>query len=177
MTSLLRLSVLAALVLAGCQAAAAPTPQIIYVTPAPTVTASPTASPQPTLTPIPIYTSPSPPPVGSVHTIAGGLTILGTGNTSVTYRASPGHNECHGQGGFSDVKTGMPVIVRNQDGTILGTGAMEADATGLCLWTFAIATVPEATFYSIEAGHRGAVTYSRADLAAAGWFVTLTLGQ
>ena len=58
--SLATLAVISCLVVAGCSSAAAPTPEIIYVTPAPTaappsaaVGATSTAAPTPTPTPVP----------------------------------------------------------------------------------------------------------------------------
>jgi len=59
MNRIAALALVTASVLAACWSAAAPTPQIVYVTPQPTVAASPTATPVPPATPSP---SPSPRP-------------------------------------------------------------------------------------------------------------------
>jgi hypothetical protein len=89
---------------------------------------------------------------------------------------------CYGIGGYSDVTAGLPVVVKDQAGIVLGTmNLADADTLHLvrstrgsgsprlgsdrCEFTFS-ATVPDAAFYSIEVGHRGARTYSRSDLDA-----------
>ena len=62
--SLTALMVVAGLLVAACANTAAPTPQIVYVTPQPTVAASPTATPVPPATPSPAPSpSPSPSPI------------------------------------------------------------------------------------------------------------------
>lgn len=45
---------------------------------------------------------------------------------------------------------------------------------GACQFSFEV-EVPDASFYSVEVSHRGAVNYSRADLEAAAWTLDLTL--
>lgn len=44
------------------------------------------------------------------------------------------------------------------------------------MFRFTPIAVPAAAFYSVEVSHRGAITYSRADMLASGWTVALTLG-
>jgi hypothetical protein len=74
----------------------------------------------------------------------------------------------------------MPVVVKDQTGSIvatapLGTPLFDGPTQG-CVASFTVENVPDAPFYSIEVGHRGAITYSNADLAAKDWHVDLTLG-
>jgi len=54
--SLTALTLLAGLLVGACSSAAAPTPQIVYVTPQPTAAATPTARPLPAATPKPTTT-------------------------------------------------------------------------------------------------------------------------
>ena len=48
-------------------------------------------------------------------------------------------------------------------------------SSGGCRLYFSIPNVPKHPFYSIEVGHRGAVTYSTADLEAKNWNLALVL--
>lgn len=110
-----------------------------------------------------------------------------TGTVTLTTDADgmafpPGVNgqppSCHGANGFDDMKAGTGVTIKDQTGTIVATAALQ-DGTSpkrlTCVFAFA-ATVPTATFYSIEVSHRGAVTYSFDQMTTKGWVVALTLG-
>lgn len=100
-----------------------------------------------------------------------------------------GSPDCQGTGAYSDIRTGAPVIVKDDAGKIIGTGVLTAlpaatngngqpEATEFlyCRYTFVVAGLPDSPFYSIEVSHRGAITKSREALAAVGWTVDLTLG-
>lgn len=165
-----------ALLAAGCQAVAAPsappaaTPQIIYVTAPPVPLAQPT--------PIIVYVTPEPAPSGTVHALTGTFSLRVTSqNWTVTSDRNGKTVDCRGLNGYADFRAGMPVVAKDQAGAIVATAATEfAKVDGSdCVLKFAL-TVPDAPFYSLEAGHRGAITYSRADLDAKGWKVALTLG-
>jgi hypothetical protein len=88
---------------------------------------------------------------------------------------------CQGVGGYADIKEGLQVTIKDAAGTIVGTSALVFDKTPsppqTCAYTFEVSGLPDATFYNVEAGRRGAVTFSRADLDARGWRVELTLGD
>jgi hypothetical protein len=86
---------------------------------------------------------------------------------------------CSGAGGYSDIKAGMPVTVKDESGKILGATSLGTGTGGatLCTFAFTIAGVGDATIYSVEAGRRGAVSYPKADLEANGWTVGLTIGS
>lgn len=157
---------LALLLVAGC-GAAAPTPQIIYVTP------PPGALP----TPIIVNITPEPPPSGTVHSLTGTFTLVRGDGVSSNFGGNG--SSCHGTGGYSDFQDGMTVVVKDQAGTIVATGATDTAAVsaGNCVMRFSIPSIPDATFYSVEIGHRGAVTYSRADMETRGWKLDLTLGS
>jgi hypothetical protein len=91
---------------------------------------------------------------------------------------------CQGTNGYDDVGTGTAVVVRDADGTIVGTGRLvteDAPRTSPtphnCEWTFEVADLPDSTFYSVEVGDRGELTYSQAELEAMDWVVSATLGD
>ena len=46
-----------------------------------------------------------------------------------------------------------------------------------CVWTFMVANLAEAEFYTVEAGRRGGPTYSRAEMEAMDWTVALEIGN
>lgn len=178
--------VVVALLVAGCQTGVAPTPQIIYVTPAPTTTAAPTtAAPTPVVTPQIVYVTPAPtlaptaaPATASPlsHTIKGTLTLIPMKSYTNPRNSSGNFADCIGLGGYSDIHSGMTVTVKDGTGVIIATGATQYDEKiSLCGFTFEI-QAPDAPFYSIEVGHRGGLTYSQPQLAAKGWRVDLTLG-
>ena len=81
--SLTSLTVVAGLMVAACATTAAPTPQIVYVTPQPTVAATPTATPFPPATPSP---SPSPIPTPSRDAAAARFAVIETAYVEA-YRA------------------------------------------------------------------------------------------
>lgn len=100
---------------------------------------------------------------------------------------------CFGSGGYDDFGPGMNVTVRDGQGDVVGVGSTEslseADRTGVwaddvtfsedssvsCVVKFTVDVKP-AEFYSVEVGSRGDLTYSAAELEAAGWHVELSLG-
>lgn len=86
--------------------------------------------------------------------------------------------------GYSDIETGMQVVVRNEAGTVLGTARTVGGEVGgvysrqekACVWTFTIDEVPTAQFYSIELGRRSGPTYSIDEMDASGWTIDLVIG-
>lgn len=90
-----------------------------------------------------------------------------------------GVNSCWGKGGYDDIRGGLDVVVRDASHTILATSNLDEGAhtgNGVCTFIFAVKGVPKATFYSIEVGHRGELTYSFDEIVALGWQVGFTLG-
>jgi hypothetical protein len=79
-------------------------------------------------------------------------------------------------GGFGDLVVGAQVTVLSGDGAVLATGSLTGGRVNLhgCTFTYRL-TVPDSEFYRIEVSHRGALTFSRADLAAEGWHVSARL--
>ncbi len=116
--------------------------------------------------------SPSPTPG---HDLSGFFTLYHSGNW--TYNDK---KECVGHGGYDDFQPGMPVVVKDQSGSIIGSAEtvfLRVSATKDCVMSFDVPAVPDEPFYSVEVGHRGTVTYSAADMAGKGWRLELALAQ
>jgi len=106
-----------------------------------------------------------------------------------TFRLSNGEEPdrtegCSGTGGYSDVRVGTDVVVRDAAGTIIGTSSLTVDADGpepagsgayQCGFAFVV-SVPESAFYTVAVGKRGELTFSKAELEAKGWTVGFELG-
>lgn len=88
---------------------------------------------------------------------------------------------CTGEGGYDDIRLGASVVVKDGKGVTLATGRLGAGKMGEfgvdCEFSLEVLNVPKADFYSIEVSHRGALTYSRKELAAIGWSVAFELGS
>jgi len=107
---------------------------------------------------------------GGSHTVNGTFSLLDNDTAS---------SDCHGQGGFGDIDQGTTVTVKNESGTILGSGALsagKADSLGFtCTYKFAINGVGDAKFYAIEVSHRGSVSYSASKMDSLNWRPALSL--
>jgi hypothetical protein len=93
---------------------------------------------------------------------------------------------CSGTGGYSDIHVGTNVVVRDATDTIIGASSLVIDPNGpepvasgnyQCGYAFTVAGLPDSAFYTVEVSHRGALTYSRADMKASGWTVEFTIGD
>lgn len=93
--------------------------------------------------------------------------------------------ECTGEGGFDDIAEGAQVTVTDETGTIIASGRLGPGAEndivvedGLgCFFEFEVDGVPtDRAFYSIEVAHRGALTFSIAEIRQLGWQVSFDLG-
>lgn len=90
---------------------------------------------------------------------------------------------CSGTGGYSDVKEGLKVVVKNAGGTIIGLGALEPDSYKgeyprvVCEFPFKVSDLPSSKFYSIEVGSRGSLEYTKEQLEKLGWQVSFSLGN
>ena len=100
-----------------------------------------------------------------------------------------GGGECRGTGGYADLRSGVEVTVADPAGTVLDTSRLQArpaatDAAGglslaersRCTWSFGFRDLPDQPSYEITIGERGAVSYTRDELEAAGWTVQVSLG-
>lgn len=100
-----------------------------------------------------------------------------------------GGGECRGTGGYSDLRSGVVAVVRDESGTRLADAPLTAEpapttAAGTiseaerrrCVWTFTLRDIPERPAYRIAIGERGSVRYTREELEAAGWNIDVSLG-
>lgn len=94
-------------------------------------------------------------------TLIGGIT-LPLANIIVS---SPG--TCRGTDGFDDIAAGADVVVTDQSGTTIATGALEdghgesSDGGTVCKFGFAVTGVPDdKTFYGVAVSYRGVVQFS-----------------
>jgi hypothetical protein len=125
------------------------------------------------------------------HRIKGTLTLQGTldedfvdldadpfAEDSFDDRGYPEGHNCAGTAGYDDIKAGLQVTVKNEAGTVIGTGEFGSGTItidGPCEFHFAVPNVPKAAFYQIEAGHRGMIRYSYAQMQDNNWKVASTL--
>ena len=113
------------------------------------------------------------------HTVKGFLSL----QDSATFMGK----ECQGAGGYTDLVEGTPVVVRDGDGEVIGSGRFAAgrgtrtgklggiSAPSACVFAFTLKHVPDAETYSFEMSHRGGVVYTYDELAANNWRVGAAL--
>jgi hypothetical protein len=117
--------------------------------------------------------TPSPTPSG--HDLKGTILLTDAGRWS---NVGPG-DPCEGQGGYDDIIEGADVVVRNQADEIIATSSLGPGTNrgnDHCAFAFTVEEVPDAEFYSVEVSHRGALTYSKAELDGMDWNLSLNLG-
>jgi len=88
---------------------------------------------------------------------------------------------CEGIGGYSDLGHGTPVVIRDGDGQIIGSGHFAAgrgagggkpgvlSAPSACVFAFTVKHVPDTDTYLLEVSHRGRVVYTHRELEANNW--------
>jgi hypothetical protein len=86
-----------------------------------------------------------------------------------------------GTGGYNDVGPGMAVVVRDNDGRVIGTSALDPGGEAIenyaCEWTAVVEDVPTGEdYYSISVGRRGEQVYTGDQLEERDWEINLTLG-
>lgn len=75
-------------------------------------------------------------------------------------------------GGYEDIARGGQVVIRDGNGSILATTSLLGGTLGVHGCTFAYsAHVPDVPFYEVTVTHRGALTYSKQQLAASRWHI------
>jgi len=85
--------------------------------------------------------------------------------------------------GYPDIHPGTPVVVKTTSGAVIGSatlGTGDLRLTGTfrndCVYTFSL-RVPDASQYQIEVSDRGAVSFSKDDMAKAHWKAELRIGN
>jgi hypothetical protein len=115
----------------------------------------------------------------------GGPTAPAAHNATVVFTlydsatAAQGCDASVSDDGYSDVATGMPIVVHDQRGVIVGSTALNSTAdssSGDCVWTMKLGKVPVRPQYSVNLGSRGAVAFGKSELASNGWEFDLKLG-
>ena len=123
---------------------------------------------------------------GSAHTLTGYLNLAqqqGTGYSNYTIPTGSDIS-CDGLGGYSDVRAGAQLVVKDEAGKVIGSGTLDQGqlsidflgAGAICAFPFKVTGLPKVEQYQLGMGNRGSITYSFADLETAKWDVTLTLG-
>jgi hypothetical protein len=94
---------------------------------------------------------------------------------------------CQGAGGYTDLVEGTPVVVRDGDGQVIGTGhfgsgkgaggakAGAVNAPWACVFPFTVKHVPDADTYSFQVSHRGGVVYTHDELEENNWKIGAAL--
>ncbi len=79
-------------------------------------------------------------------------------------------------GGFDDMYAGAQVVVADGNGSTIATSELTGGIINRygCTFGFSI-RVPDRPFYAVTVTHRGAVTYSRQDLARSNWRISTSL--
>jgi len=129
--------------------------------------------------------------VGIIALASGKITANGptthtvTGTFQLTDSSIPSSIEavggtCHGTGGYSDLVQGIPVILKDESGTVLSSGTLSdgVGTTYLCDFTFTLPDVPDtAKFYVVSVSHRGQLSQSHAEMETSGWTFSLSMGN
>jgi hypothetical protein len=108
------------------------------------------------------------------HTITGDIQVA-----TSSYNSALG-DECVTSGGYDDIEVGAQVVVQDETGRTLATGALEPgnyDGSS-CVFDFTLEDIKKAAFYRVSVGReaRGGLDYSYDDMVDADWSVHLTLG-
>jgi hypothetical protein len=113
------------------------------------------------------------------HTIKGTFALIDTTGNALFPSITSTGGVCQGSGGYGDISPGISVVIKDGDGKTLATTQLGSGSGGStrCDFAFDLENVPEVAFYSIEISHRGALSYSLADMKAMDWSLDLTLGK
>ena len=84
-----------------------------------------------------------------------------------------------GDGGYNDIAPGMPVTVKDEEGTVLASTTLPSkghESSVGCIWTMHVLVPDDAKQYGVEGGRRGTVTYSHSQMVKKDWKVELSVG-
>jgi hypothetical protein len=108
----------------------------------------------------------------SAVTLSGEVTLPGTAGETFVIAAEG----CVGLNGYSDMRAGRQLVVRDETGTIIGVTEIEAsDATDACSWTFSV-EVPESHFYAVSIPMEVEHVYTHDEVEADGGEIEVPLG-
>jgi hypothetical protein len=113
------------------------------------------------------------------HTVKGEMTL----NDYGSFRYDKIGDSCSGDGGYSDIDEGATVSVKNQSGTLIGSGRLGpgtvqgGSTLKWCVFPFEVGGVKDAEFFQVEVSHRGGLSYSKAEMQANDWTVHASLGS
>jgi hypothetical protein len=98
----------------------------------------------------------------SVAIVAGVLLLVDGHRVEGSF--SVPRSDCQGSGDDEDIGPGTSVTIRNESGSTIATGSLEAGvgASGGCAYLFAVNGVPDAKLYRVEVSDGGEVEYSLA---------------
>src|SRR5258708_32821080 len=119
------------------------------------------------------------------HTVTGSFTLIDSLSFERFGPFAVDGIHCAGHGGYGDIGPGTGVVLKDGDGRTLAVGQLGAgvpsDSAGSrpfrCAFTFTLTDVPEVPFYALEVSHRGASSYSLADIKALNWTAVQTLDR
>jgi hypothetical protein len=118
------------------------------------------ASPAQETTSSPTHTTPTTPATFSAH---GYIDVDGS-----SYRLYTGGRTCQPDDGYDDITPGAQVTVTSPSGEVIAVGRLGAgrrSAPYTCRFRFTVAGIPDGLpLYSVEVGHRGALTYNEAEM-------------
>lgn len=96
---------------------------------------------------------------------------------------------CTGYSGYDDIRPGAQVTVKDQTGTIVAVGQLDAGVSlraetrvlsGIagtrCRFPFTVGGIPDRPFYEVTVANRAPIRYAKADLEAQSWSLDLSLG-
>lgn len=117
----------------------------------------------------------------TVHELTGSITLRYPGYSGTTTNSADLGQDCQGTGGYSDIREGARVVVRDGNGTTLATTSLlvgTVESGGYCRLDLEPVDLPESDFYRISAGNdsRGTLEYAMAELEGLNWTVDLSLG-
>jgi hypothetical protein len=135
-----------------------------------------------------------PTPTPETFTLKGAVTLSGD---TKSYTWEPGE-PCSGSGGYSDLRGGSDVVVKDREGTVIGKGSLgsgvgvavrqDCGAPGehplcdpmggrVCKLSFTVDGIPRSDFYVVEMGKRGQFTYSFDEIQSQDWSVEYAIGD
>jgi hypothetical protein len=107
----------------------------------------------------------------ATQVLTGTVLLPGTANE----RFVIGDDGCIGLGEYAGLQAGQQVIVRNENGTVIGTANLAATGSAvICSWTFEL-EVPVSDYYEVSIPMRAEQVYAAGDVAASNGQVELTL--